>query len=137
MPEKEPHFQISDILPSIPREKELGTERAGISEEERIRFREISRQLAYYRGQQSRLENLLKTITAKLMLEAKAKNIKSQAEQKVYAEAHDDRLEIIASLADCVELVSLLWSEVDLFKVNIDVWRTQEASNRYEQSSYS
>jgi hypothetical protein len=134
---KKDSFEISDLLPSIPRERQLGTEHPGIGEEERMRYREISKQLGYYRGQQSKLENLLKTITAKLMQEAKRLDIKSQAEQKVYAEAHDDRLEIISSLATCVQLVSILWSEVNLFQIDIDVWRTKEASNRYEQKSYN
>lgn len=137
MSDQKEGFEISDLLPSIPRERKLGENRAGIGEEERIRFREISKQLAYYRGQQSTLENTLKTVTAKLMVEAKTKGIKSQAEQKVYAEAHDDRLEIITSLGTCIQLASMLWSEVNLFQMDIDVWRTQEASNRYENKSYS
>jgi hypothetical protein len=135
--EKKEKWDLADMIPSIPRERQLSSEYAGIKEEERERFRQCGRQLAYYRSQKVRLENLLKTVTAKKMQEAKNQGIKSQADQKVYAEAHDDRLEIINALADTEMFASMLWSEIDLFKMDIEVWRTKEASNRSERNSYS
>lgn len=134
MKEKE-LLDISQIIPDIPVESRINFE-GGINEETRNRYRKLQLKLAYYRGEKVKLEGFKKIITAKKHFEAKEKNIKSQAEQKVYAESHDDVLEIVLALSKVEVFISLIWSEIDLFNKDIEVWRTKQASLRSEKSSY-
>ena len=108
----------------------------GINEEMRHRYREIQAKLAYYRGEKVRLEGYKKIITAKLQQEAGKIGIVSQSERKVYAEAHNDQIQLNEALADTEVMISVLWSEVDLFSKDVEVWRSKQANKRFEQSSY-
>lgn len=134
MSEKE-FLDISQIIPDIPIESRINFE-GGINEETRNRYRKLQLKLAYYRGEKVKLEGIKKVVTAKKYFEAKEKNIKSQAEQKVYAESHDDVLEIILALSKLEVAISLLWSEIELFNKDVEVWRTKQASLRSEKHSY-
>lgn len=126
---------IADLIAGIPREKQINFEN-GISEEQRERYRAIQTKLAYYRGQKVKLEGYKKIVTARMHKEAYFQGMKSQHDQKVYAEGHDNVLEIVNLLSDVEINISLLWAELDLFNKDIEVWRTKQASLRHEQKSY-
>lgn len=126
---------LSELISGIPEEKQINFEN-GISEEQRHRYRAIQTKLAYYRGQKVKLEGYKKIVTARMCKEAYFKGMKSQHDQKVYSESHDNVLEIVNLLSDVEINISLLWAELDLFNKDIEVWRTKQASLRHEKNSY-
>lgn len=79
------------------------------------------------KGERVYLEEFRKSKKAILMGESGAK---TAAEREQHAYAHEDYLTLIKGLGEAVEIEEQLKWALEAARLRIEVWRTQEASNR-------
>jgi hypothetical protein len=80
------------------------------------------------KGQRVQIENFLKSKKALLMNEAS--HAKTIAEREAFAYAHPDYIELGKGLAAAVEREETLKWQMTAAELRVEVWRSQEASNR-------
>jgi hypothetical protein len=73
------------------------------------------------------LEEFRKSKKAILMAQSTAKTI---GEREQYAYAHEDYLGLLGGLQAAVEIEELLKWQLEAARIRVDIWRSQEASNR-------
>jgi hypothetical protein len=131
MPDNEDNFL------DLPEETQIKTQFSGFQEEERHKIRQAVKRFAYYKSKRVEMEHLRKVVRARKMNEAEERGIRSIQAQTKYAESHPEYSEIIKAYAQTVEQEALAYHELEMFKIDVEIWRTQQANKRSELSSYS
>lgn len=82
------------------------------------------------------LEELKKSKLAVLMKEAEARGYTSAAAQEREARADDTYLDLLLDLKKATELSERLRWELEIAKLGVAVWQTQNANERAERRAY-
>jgi hypothetical protein len=82
------------------------------------------------------LEELKKSKLAMLMKEAESRGFTSAAAQDREARAHEDYLDLLLDLKKATELSERLRWELEIAKLGVAVWQTQNANERAERRAY-
>lgn len=82
---------------------------------------------AQAKGQRVYLEEFRKTKKAMLMLKSDGKAV---ADREAYAYAHPEYVEVIKGLQVATEAEEFLKFHLKAAELRVEIWRTQEASNR-------
>jgi hypothetical protein len=82
------------------------------------------------------LEELKKSKLAILMKEAEARGFTSAAAQEREARAHEDYLDLLLDLKKSTEMSERLRWELEIAKLGVAVWQTQNANERAERRAY-
>jgi hypothetical protein len=83
--------------------------------------------LAQAKGQRVYLTEFRKSKKALLMAQSPAK---TAAEREQYAYAHEDYLALLGGIKAAIEVEEELSWKLEAAKIRVDIWRSQEASNR-------
>ena len=73
------------------------------------------------------IENFLRSKKALLMAQTDAKTV---SEREAYAYSHHEYIELLEALKVAVEIEENLKWHLEAARLRIDVWRTEQASNR-------
>lgn len=90
--------------------------------------------LAKFRGQRVGLEHYRKVLKARLMKKAMKMGIKAAQAQEREAYSDPEYEQIIEAIQIATEEETRLYWELNLFKSEIDIWRTEEASRRKDEN---
>lgn len=82
------------------------------------------------------LYHFRKSKVAILMAEAAQNGVKAANAQEVYARAHPDYIAVLDGYRQAVEVYEQLRYRMKIAETRVDVWRTQQASNRRERQHY-
>ena len=82
---------------------------------------------AQAKAQRVYLEEFRKSKKALLMAQSTAK---AAVEREQYAYGHEDYLELLGGLKAAVEVEEALKWKLEAARIRVEIWRTQEASNR-------
>ena len=88
------------------------------------------------KAQAEYLREFRKSKKAILMVEAEQKGIKTGQEREAYAYSHKDYQELLNGLKIAVELSESLKYRMIIAEKRVDIWRTNSANNRREQTMY-
>jgi hypothetical protein len=83
--------------------------------------------LAQAKAQRVYLTEFRKSKKALLMAQCQAK---TSAEREQYAYAHEDYLALLGGIKAAIEVEEELSWKLEGAKIRVDIWRSQEASNR-------
>ena len=100
-------------------------------------LRELSKDFAKAKAQQSYLDEFKKSKLAMLMKIAEKEGHTSNAAQEREARAHPDYLELLEGLRDATERSESLRWQLQIAEIGAEVWRTQEANRRAERRGYN
>jgi len=82
---------------------------------------------AQAKAERTYIENYLRSAKSRLMLESTASSI---AAKEMEAYATDDYIELLKGLKDAVEVEEKLKWQLIAAQARIEIWRSQEATNR-------
>mgnify|MGYP003704366111 CR=1 FL=1 len=88
------------------------------------------KEFAKAKADRVRLEEFRKSKKAILMTEAMKTGIEAANAQERYAYAHPDYIALLDGLAAAVETEEYLKWGMEAARMRVDVWRSEEASNR-------
>jgi len=94
-----------------------------------------SKEYATAKSQRVYLEEFRKTKKALLMKDALAMGVEAANAQEREAYAHKEYQELLQGLAAAIEVEEHLKWNLEAARMRIDVWRSQEASNRLVDKS--
>lgn len=94
-----------------------------------------SKEYATAKSQRVYLEEFRKTKKALLMKDALAMGVEAANAQEREAYAHKEYQELLQGLAEAIEVEEHLKWNLEAARMRIDVWRSQEASNRLVDKS--
>jgi hypothetical protein len=89
-----------------------------------------SKEYAKAKSQRVYLEEFRKTKKALLMKEALTMGVEAANAQEREAYAHEEYRELLLGLAAAIEVEERLKWNLEAARMRVDVWRSQEASNR-------
>ena len=99
-------------------------------------LRELSKDYAKAKAQQSYLDEFKKSKLAMLMKVAEKEGHTSAAAQEREARASDAYIELLDGLRDATERAESLRWQLQIAEIGSEVWRTQEANKRAERRGY-
>jgi hypothetical protein len=82
---------------------------------------------AQAKGQRVYIENFLRSKKSLLMAKSDAKTV---ADREAYAYAHPEYIELVSGLRSAVEQEEGIKWKLTAAQASVEIWRTQEASNR-------
>lgn len=82
---------------------------------------------AQAKGNRVYIENFLRSKKSLLMNQSDGKTV---ADREAYAYAHADYIELVSGLRSAVEQEEGIKWKLEAAKISVDIWRSQEASNR-------
>jgi len=82
-----------------------------------------------FKGKRVSLEHYRKIVKARLMKSFESQ-FRAVAKQEIEAYAHPDYLQIVEALEIATEEETKAWWALEMIKLEIDVWRTEQANNR-------
>lgn len=86
--------------------------------------------LAKYRAQRTAFEHYRKVLKSRLMKKAMKEGVTSMQGQEREAYSSAEYEQIIDAIQVATEEETRLYWELNLFKIEVDTWRTEEASRR-------
>lgn len=79
------------------------------------------------KAERTYIENFLRSKKSLLMAETDAKTV---SEREAYAYSHHEYIELLGGLKAAVEVEEHLKWHLEAARLRVDVWRTEQASNR-------
>jgi hypothetical protein len=84
------------------------------------------------KGKQVYLEEFRKTKKAMLMIKSDGKTV---ADREAFAYCHPEYVEVIEGIGAATEAAELLRYQLKAAELRVEIWRSQEASNRTQDRS--
>lgn len=101
-----------------------------------MELRQMSEEFATAYAERMYLEEFKKSKLAILMKEAEARGFTSAAAQEREARSHDDYLDLLVDLKSATEKSEKLRWHLEVAKLGVAVWQTQNANERAERRAY-
>lgn len=86
--------------------------------------------LAKFKGQRISYENYRKVLKARLMKKAMLNGCNAVQAQEREAYSHQDYERVVEAIQIATEEETKAYWELEMFRTEIDVWRTEQANNR-------
>lgn len=86
--------------------------------------------LSKFKGQRISYENYRKVLKARLMKKAMVSGHNSVQAQEREAYSHQDYERVVEAIQIATEEETKAYWELEMFRTEIDVWRTEQANNR-------
>jgi len=99
-------------------------------------IRDKAAEFAKAKGDRVYLEQFRKSKKAMLMTAAELQGVKSLGAQEVYAYSHAEYIEVLEGLRVAVEREEYLALQIKAAQLRIDLFRTEQATQRAERKSY-
>ncbi len=100
------------------------------SDEKKAEIQEHIRRLADYKSKRISFENYRKILKARLMKKAQLSGHTSVQAQEREAYGNPEYEKVIDAIQIATEEETKAYWELEMFKTEIDVWRTEQANNR-------
>jgi prolyl oligopeptidase PreP (S9A serine peptidase family) len=100
------------------------------SDEKKAEIQEYIRRLADYKAKRISFENYRKILKARLMKKAQLAGHTSVQAQEREAYGNPEYEKVIDAIQIATEEETKAYWELEMFKTEIDVWRTEQANNR-------
>lgn len=101
-----------------------------------MELRSMSEEFAEAYSQRIYLEEYRKSLLAILMRKAEMDGHKTAAAQEREARAHADYLQLLLDIRTAVEKSERLRWHLEIAKLGVAVWQTENANNRAERRAY-
>jgi hypothetical protein len=99
-------------------------------------LRSMAEQFASAYAERSHLEEMKKSKLAILMKQAEVEGHKTTAAQEREARAHEDYIALLEGLKVATEQSEKLRWQLEVAKLGVAVWQTQQANERIERRAY-
>lgn len=99
-------------------------------------MREKSGEYAKAHAKAMYLEEFRKSKKAMLMKQAEREGCKTSASQETQAYAHPEYQQLLLDLETATEIKERLRWEMEVAKLSVGVWQTQQANERQERRAY-
>lgn len=99
-------------------------------------LRQMSEEFASAHGERTYLEEFKKSKLAILMKDAEARGFTSAAAQEREARSHEEYLDLLIELKNATVLSEKLRWQLEVSKLGVAVWQTQNANERAERRAY-
>jgi len=96
------------------------------------KIRQTAVKYAAAKASKAKLDSYRKIIKSELMIEAQENGFKTIVSQENYAQTHFEYKKSINDLSDAIHQESLLYWELKSFEMEMEYWRTSEATKRAE-----
>ena len=103
-----------------------------LTENRIVEINELIERLSHYKAQRTALEEYRKILKANLMKEALGKGITAVQAQEREAYSSDEYQQVVEALKVATKEETQAYYQFKLFEIEIDVWRTRQASLRKE-----
>lgn len=100
-------------------------------------YRGISDEFAQAKASRTYLDEFRKSLIAMLMRESERSGVKTTSAQERDALAHKTYAEHLAALQIATEKEERLRYHIKQIEMEIEVWRTEQANERFERKSYA
>lgn len=100
------------------------------------RYRSLAEKYAPARAKREYLDEYKKSLMALLMKDAERSGATSAAAQERDARARQEYLDLLDQLRDAVHDEEKLRYHMKAVEIEIEVWRTQSANERFERRAY-
>lgn len=100
------------------------------NDESRKKIGSLIDRLSKYKAQRISYENYRKVLKAKLMKKAMLNGSTAVQAQEREAYSHPDYEKVVEAIQIATEEETRAYWELEMFRTEIDVWRTEQANNR-------
>lgn len=98
------------------------------------KMREVIPKYSKAKAERIYIEQFRKSKKALLMRDQHALSLKTNAERESYAYSHKEYLELLTGLREAVEIEERYRWTLENLRIEVDVWRSREASKRAMES---